>query len=164
MDQMWIDFISRWLHVTTAIALLGGAIFSRFVLIPAAAELPDAEHDKLRAGVLGRWKRFVHLGITLLLLTGFYNFVRAMPGHKGQPLYHSLIGTKILLAFAIFFIASAMVGRSSLAIAMRKNAARWTGIIVVLGLLIVAISSYAKVALPGKVPGATQIEINAVVE
>jgi uncharacterized membrane protein len=146
--MIWIEIISRWLHVGTAIVLLGGAVFSRFILLPAAKELTDAEHDKLRTGVLSRWKRFVHGGIALLLVTGFYNFFRAIPGHKGQGLYHALIGTKILLAFAIFFIASAMVGRSSMAQAMRQNALRWTGLIVLLGAAIVAISGYAKVALP----------------
>lgn len=150
MDSIWIDVVSRWFHVGTAIVLLGGAVFTRFVLLPSAMELSDAEHDKLRSGVLGRWKRFVHAGIALLLLTGFYNFIRAIPGHKGQGLYHALIGTKILLAFAIFFIASAMVGRSSMAQAMRKNALRWTGLIVLLGAVIVAISGYAKVALHGR--------------
>ena len=150
----WADVISRWLHVGTAIVLLGGAVFSRFVLQPAAAALPEPEHDLLRAGVLARWKRFVHGGIALLLLSGFYNFFRSMPGHKGQPLYHALIGTKILLALAIFFIASSMVGRSSLAVTMRKNALKWTGLIVVLGAVIVAISGYAKVALPNRLPAA----------
>lgn len=144
-----VDVLSRMFHVGTAIVLLGGAVFARFVLLPSAAELSEPEHDKLRAGVLGRWKRFVHGGIALLLLTGFYNFFRAIPGHKGQALYHALIGTKILLAFAVFFIASAMVGRSSLAVAMRKNAKVWVGLIVLLGAVIVGISSYAKVALPG---------------
>jgi uncharacterized membrane protein len=153
-----VDVLSRMVHVGTAIVLLGGAVFSRFVLLPSAAELSEPEHDKLRAGVIGRWKRFVHGGIALLLLTGFYNFFRAIPGHKGQPLYHSLIGIKILLAFAVFFIASAMVGRSSLAMAMRKNAKVWVGLIVLLGAVIVGISSYAKVALPGKLPLAPAIE------
>jgi uncharacterized membrane protein len=146
----FLDLISRWAHVGTAIVLLGGAVFSRFVLLPSAAVLPDAEHDQLRTGVLGRWKKFVHIGIALLLVSGFYNFFRAIPGHKGQGLYHALIGTKILLAFVIFFIASAMVGRSSLAVAMRKNAKVWLGLIILLGATIVGISGYAKVELPGR--------------
>lgn len=152
------DVLSRWAHVGTAIVLLGGAVFSRFVLLPAAAELSEPEHDKLKAGVLGRWKKFVHAGIALLLVSGFYNFFRAIPTHKGQGAYHALIGIKILLAFGIFFIASAMVGRSSLAVAMRKDARRWVGLIVLLGAVIVAISGYAKTALPGRPPAAAAME------
>jgi uncharacterized membrane protein len=152
MELMIVDVISRIGHVGAAIVLLGGAVFSRFVLLPSAADLPDLDHDKLRAGVLGRWKKVVHGGIALLLLTGFYNFFRALPGHKGQPLYHSLIGTKIILAFGIFFIASALVGRSSAATAMRKHAKFWVGVIVLFGAMIVAISGYAKVALVSQPP------------
>jgi uncharacterized membrane protein len=155
MDLVPVDVLSRWLHVLSAITLLGGAIFSRFVLLPSAAELPEAEHDQLRAGVVKRWKRFVHLGIALLLITGFYNFARAMPGHKGQPLYHSLLGTKILLAFAVFFLASVLVGRSSLAESARKNAKTWLVWIVLLGTLTVIIGGYAKVALPNR-PAVTE--------
>lgn len=151
----WLDVLSRWVHVLAAIALLGGSIFSRFVLLPSAADLTDAEHDKLRAGVLGRWKRFVHGGIALLLLSGFYNYFRAIESHAYiKKLYHPLIGTKILLAFAIFFLASVLVGRSSAALALRKNARFWIGLIVLMGVVIVCISGYAKVALPGKLPSA----------
>lgn len=155
MELVLVDVVSRWLHILSAITLMGGAIFSLFVLLPSAAELPEAEHDKLRAGIVSRWKRFVHLGIVLLLISGFYNFVRAMPGHKGQPLYHSLLGTKILLAFAVFFLASVLVGRSSLAVSARKNAKVWLGWIVLLATLIVIIGGYAKVALPNR-PVATE--------
>lgn len=146
---MIIDLASRWLHILSAIALLGGSIFSLFVLMPAARELSEPEHDKLRAGVLSRWKKFVHGGIALLLLTGFYNYMNAIPTHRGIKLYHPLIGTKILLAFVIFLLASLLVGRTSAATAMRKNAKFWVGVIVLLGVTIVLISGYAKVALPG---------------
>ncbi len=144
----FLDLISRWVHIGSAAVLFGGAVFSRFVLLPAAAALPEAEHEQLRAGVLSRWKRFIHLGIALLFLTGFYNFVRAISGHKGQGAWHGLVGMKILLAFVLFFLASAIVGRSSLAVAMRKNAKFWMSVIVLLGATIICISGYAKVKLP----------------
>lgn len=153
-----VDLASRWLHMLSAITLLGGSIFSLAVLMPAAKELADPEHEKLRAGVLARWKRFVHGGIALLLITGLYNFVRAIPAHKGLPYYaayHMVLGVKILLAVAVFFLASVLVGRSSAAVTMRKNAKTWVGLIVLLGVTIVLLSGYAKVVLPGKSTSAT---------
>ena len=39
-----LDLLSRWTHVGAAIVLMGGAIFTRFVLMPAAAELPEEQH------------------------------------------------------------------------------------------------------------------------
>ncbi len=68
-----------------------------FVLLPTADQLDVGQHDKLRGLVNGRWKRFVHLGILLFLVTGFYNYFRQMPNHKGDALYHALIGKGLAL-------------------------------------------------------------------
>jgi len=65
--------------------------------------------------------------------------------HEGDGLYHGLIGTKMLLAFAIFFIASALVGRSAKLQAMRDNRAFWLKTIVLMAAVIVAISGFVKV-------------------
>ena len=134
----------------------------RWPTIRAAAQLPDAEHAKLKELVMKKWKKFVHFGIVLFIVSGFYNFlVVQVPRHRGDPqaaIYHALIGTKILLAFAIFFFASALVGRSRTFDGMRKNAKMWQTVIIILAAVIVGISGYAKVALPGKTPA----PINAV--
>lgn len=143
-----ISILSRWTHIGTAIVLVGGTCFLRFVLGPAAAQLPDAEHAKLKELVMKTWKKFVHVGIALFLVSGFYNYlVVQAPNHKGDKLYHALMGTKIILAFAIFFFASALVGRSKTFDGMRKNAKFWQLMIIVMAAVIVGISGYAKVAL-----------------
>ncbi len=108
MDGLFpIDVISRILHISTAIILVGGSAFMAYVLLPSAEQLEPGEHDKLRGLIGNRWKRFVHLGIALFLVTGFYNYFRQMPNHKGDGLYHALIGVKMLSAFFLFFVASA---------------------------------------------------------
>ena len=116
-----------------------------FVLLPTAQQLDSEQHDRLRQAINGRWKRFIHLGILLFLVTGFYNYFRQMPNHKGDGLYHALVGTKILLALGVFFIASALVGRSRAFDRMRANRATWLTTIVLLAAIIVAISGFVKV-------------------
>ena len=153
-----LNLVMRWTHIGAVIVIAGGAIFSRFVLSPAAAKLPDEHHDALRENVMGRWKRFVHVGILLLLVSGFYNYFQAMPTHRGIKLYHPIIGTKILLAFGVFFIASALVGRSEKFAPIRANAKLWQTILAVLIACIVALSGFAKVALPPQSP-AGDVEI-----
>lgn len=143
-----IDVISRWAHIGSVIVLVGGSVFMRFALIPAAAELPDDQHQALKERVFARWRKIVMMGIGLILISGLYNFVRAIPLHKGQGLYHGMIGTKIILALVVFFLASALVGRSAKFEAMRQNSKRWLGILLLLAALIVGISGYAKVAIP----------------
>ena len=140
-----IDVISRFIHVGAAIVMVGGTVFMRFVLLPAAAELPQAEHDQLRQRLLARWKRVVHSGIAMLLISGFYNYMQAIPKHKGDGLYHGLVGTKIILAFAVFFIASALIGRSAAFEKMRQNRKKWLGVIVLLAAVIVGLSGFVKV-------------------
>ena len=143
--QLLIDTISRVIHVSTAIALVGGTVFVLFVLIPSTAAMPEADERNLRSSVIQRWKRFVHIGIVLFLVTGFHNFIRAIPSHRGDGLYHALIGTKILLAFAMFFIGSALVGRSKAFESMRQKRVLWLRVFVLLAFSVVAISGFAKV-------------------
>ena len=144
-----LSLFSRWTHIGTAIVLVGGTCFLRFVLAPAAAQLPDAEHQKLKELVMNTWKKFVHAGITLFLLSGFYNYlVVQIPKHKGDGLYHGLMGAKMMLAFGIFFLASALVGRSKSFEGMRKNAKLWQLVIIILAAIIVGISGYLKMAGP----------------
>jgi len=155
--QLFIDTVSRVTHVSTAIALVGGTVFVLFVLIPATSTLLDTEEKTLRANVQQRWKRFVHVGIFLFIVSGFYNFIAALPSHKGDGLYHALIGTKIILAFAMFFIASVLVGRSSAFHTMRQNRVFWLRILVLLAFSIVVISGFAKVRGTPQKPVAAEI-------
>ena len=143
--MQWIDVLSRIVHVGTAITLVGGTAFLRLVLIPIAERLPEDTHRQLSDAVQSRWKRFVHAGILLFLLSGLYNYMRAIPSHKGDGLYHALIGTKILLALAVFFIASALVGRSPALEPMRRAKRRWLAVLLALAIAIVCISGYLKV-------------------
>jgi len=139
----------RWLHVGTAIVLLGGSVFMRFVLMPAAEKLPSDAHETLRGHVRAVWKVFVHVGVTLLLASGLYNYIAVMiPQHRRDALYHALMGIKILLALAVFFLAEALVGRAPAFEGLRQKVKLWLGVIVLLGALIVAISGFLKVRGP----------------
>lgn len=140
-----IDVLSRLVHVLTAITLVGGSFFSLWVLLPSAAKLDQGSRARLIEGIGSRWRRFVHGGVALFLISGFYNYFRAMPLHKGDGLYHMLVGSKMLLALAVFFIAGALVGRSPRLAGMRENRSWWLTILVSLSVLIVAISSFLKV-------------------
>jgi uncharacterized membrane protein len=141
-----VNVTSRWLHVSTAIVLVGGTVFIRFVLTPNAEQLPQAEHDRLRELVTGSWRKVVRAGIALFLLTGLYNYVAvAIPKHHGDKLYHALMGIKILAAFGVFFLAEALVGRSAAFAALRQNRKTWLLVLVVVAFAIVAISSLLRV-------------------
>ena len=143
--MLWIDVLSRIVHVGTAITLVGGSLFTLLVLMPSAKELGDDAHNQLAAAVSSRWKRFVHIGVLLLLVSGLYNYLRAIPHHKGDGLYHALVGTKMIMALGVFFLAAALVGKSPKLQAIRDNRGKWLKILVLLATVIVCISGYVKV-------------------
>ena len=158
--ELFFNVISRWAHIGTVIVLIGGSAFMRLALMPAAAELPDDQHQALKEKVFSRWRKIVGMGIGLILISGLYNYVKAIPLHDGQPLYHALIGTKIILAFVVFFLASALTGRSEKFEPMRQNSKKWLGILLLLAAIIIGISGFAKVAIP-KVAVDTTVEVSA---
>ena len=141
MDINPIDVVSRWAHVGTAILLVGGTAFFRLAVIPALGENSQELVTKIR----DNWRKFVHIGILLFLVSGFYNYFRAIPLHKGDGLYHGLVGTKMLLAFYVFFLASVLVGRKPSSQKYRDNAKKWIGVMLTVAAVIVAISGFAKV-------------------
>jgi uncharacterized membrane protein len=142
----FVNFTSRWLHVSTAIVMVGGTAFIRFVLFPNAEQLPQAEHDRLRELVTATWRKVLRGGIVLFLVTGFYNYlVVAVPKHHGDGLYHALMGIKILLALGVFFLAEALVGRSKAFEGLRQARKTWLLVLLVVAFAIVAISSLLRV-------------------
>jgi hypothetical protein len=143
-----LDLLARWTHVGAAIVLMGGAFFTRFVLMPAAAELPEEQHLALKERLRVRWSKVVMWGILALLISGFYNFAMGIPTHKGQPLYHALVGTKMLLGFGAFFLASVLSGRSAKFAPLRENAKKWLGVLIAITAIVSGIGGYLKVGVP----------------
>ena len=134
--------VSRWIHIVAAMTAIGGAIFMRFAMLPGmGAALEPEQQQRLREAVRSRWAKFTHGCIGLLLLTGFANFylVALKPKMPAIP-YHMLFGPKLLLALVIFFLATALVGRSPGFEGIRKKARKWLGVIIALAIVIVLIS------------------------
>lgn len=72
--------------------------------------------------------------------------------------YHVLFGVKFLLSLVVFFIASALVGRSPALAAIRKNARVWLTVNLMLVVAVICIAGVMRVArdtLPPERPGAT---------
>jgi hypothetical protein len=68
-----------------------------------------------------------------------------MSAHKGDGAYHMLIGIKMLLAFIVFFFASALVGRSAGLQGFRDSREKWLRVLCLLAVVIVAISGTLKI-------------------
>lgn len=135
-----LDIAMRWLHLMSAIAAAGTTIFALFVLVPVLRESPEDVQTRLHDAIRPRMAKLVSISIGLLLISGFYNYLAVkMPLHEGQGLYHGLMGGKILLAFVVFFIASALTGKAKAFESLRAQRAKWLTINVLLVMAIVVI-------------------------
>ncbi|HEX4822746.1 MAG TPA: hypothetical protein VFV19_00375 [Candidatus Polarisedimenticolaceae bacterium] len=133
--------ILRWCHIVPAVVAGGATVYTFLALIPALGELPAAEAARLREAVVRRWRVVFMVCVTLLLASGLLNFLLYQsPAHRGQALYHGIFGIKFLAALVVFFLGSALTGRSAALAQIRANARFWTGVSAALVILIVLLS------------------------
>jgi uncharacterized membrane protein len=116
----------RWIHVISAISLLGGMILARVALVPAG-----------QSALLGRYRQVVLASIAGLVLSGLYNLL-AKPGVP--PGYHAVFGIKVLLALHIFSVGWLATSPS----APDSKRARWLTGIVISGIILAGLSSYLR--------------------
>ena len=151
-----LGLLLRWGHVLAAITAVGALIFSRFALLPALEDLDDATRDRVHEGIRRSWMKWVMGAITLLLLTGLANYLLLISranteawGGNGRAWmrfhgYHAFMGVKILFAFALFYLASALVGRGEATQWARDDRKKWLTIALGLALAVVIISGYLR--------------------
>jgi uncharacterized membrane protein len=144
-SQFWLNVVVRWIHVTSAVVGVGGAAFLLWVLLPSARAVgPDAARPVLEI-VYRRFRWLVRSVIALLLLSGAYNLFVVIPRARAlgsfKPVYHGLLGTKILLALALFGIAEALLASSGGAARLLTGRTRGLAAGVGLALLILFLSA-----------------------
>lgn len=143
----YVGILLRWLHILSAIALVGGTIYARLALLPAAAVLPEGHRKTLQEGLRQRWMKLVMAAAGLLILSGLLNFVRIIKGLDVdiKPFYHAMFGTKFVLALLVFFLASVLAGRSAAFEKMRQNARFWLTLTMILAIVLVCISGVLRI-------------------
>jgi uncharacterized membrane protein len=127
-----LSVIMRWLHITSAVVVVGGVLYARFVIAPALATLAAQEQDNLGAAMAARYRSLLYLAVVLLAGTGLYNTIMNMG--RG-PLYQSLLGIKLLLVLHVFAVGLLIVKPKN-----PKRSRQMTGL-VISGLVIIAISA-----------------------
>lgn len=141
----------RWIHVFGAIILVGGLIFQYCVLRPARSESSAAPPDEAAVRARARWRTLVMLSIAMLLISGFVNLFLILARYKLSDTfpgsaYHATFGVKFLLALAMFFFSSRLVGRSVGAERFRQREGFWSSFNLVLAVLVVCLAGLMKLA------------------
>ncbi|HZL56430.1 MAG TPA: hypothetical protein VFC21_05085 [Bryobacteraceae bacterium] len=96
----------RFLHIVSAITLVGGALAWRYAAIPGTATLSGEIRTRIDNAIAAAWRPFVISAILGILISGIYNFL-----HKTglTPAYQAVFGIKILLVLhvlSVLFIAT----------------------------------------------------------
>ena len=142
-----LALVSRWLHIIPAIILVGGTLFMRFSLVPTADE--SNASAELRESIRRRWSKLVMISVLFLLISGLYNTAMKAIGFELSPLYNGLLGLKILLALAVFYLTAVLSGRSKTAQKFRERETHWLNILCALMIAIVLIAGYMKMSSAG---------------
>jgi uncharacterized membrane protein len=124
--------------------LVGGTMFTRLALAPAAPASSGSETAELRDSIRKKWMKWVMISTAFLLISGLYNAaMKAMGFHLGAT-YNGLLLVKILLAFAAFYLSAVLSGRSEKAVKFRQSEMKWLNILSVIMLAIVLLAGYMK--------------------
>lgn len=141
MDNAILILVFRWLHIVPATILVGGTIFLRCAYQPS--EPSSEQSEKVRR----RWAKLVMLSVALLLVSGLYNTAWiSMKYEFPGGYYHMLLGIKIVLALAVFFLVSVLSGRSELATKFRDKEKTWLNVTVFLAVAVVLVAGVMKMA------------------
>jgi uncharacterized membrane protein len=127
-----LSAIMRWLHITSAVVVVGGVLYARFVIAPALATLAAQDQETLGAAMAARYRSLLYLAMVFLAGTGLYNTIMNMG--RG-PLYQTHLGIKLLLVLHVFAVGLLIVRPKN-----PKRSRQMTGM-VISGLVILAISA-----------------------
>ena len=140
-DNDILNLVFRWIHIIPATFLVGGLAFLRFVIIPTY----DASEEEENERVLQRrrnWAKLVMACSGFLIISGLYNTARVSINYDLPSTYHMLLGIKILMGMGVFFLASALSGRTDLAKKLRKSEKKWLSVALVLAVALILIAGY----------------------
>jgi hypothetical protein len=125
----------RWIHISSMATLVGGMIYGRLVVAPAAGVLAADARESLSDHAAAHYRPLVVMSMIGLILSGLYKFL-INPGHG--VLYHIVFGVKILLVLHVFAVAILIVKPHN----ARRNR-MMTGTMIS-GLAIIALSAWLR--------------------
>jgi len=108
MDNPVLLVVMRYLHIVSAISVVGGILFIIVCLKPAMRLIDEGLRDSVMRVVRGRFHKVVVAGIVGLVISGLFNWMASAEAYsKFKPTSDMLIGTKVLLALIMFAVVGA---------------------------------------------------------
>ena len=96
------DYLITWIHLAAAITLIGGLMFSQFVLTPVARKTPSDSKAREVVRLSGRrFRTIAWVSLIILILTGAYQ----MLNESGAARIETTWGVVLMLKLLLFVIA-----------------------------------------------------------
>ncbi len=100
------DYLITWIHLIAATTLMGGLIFSQFVLNPSAhQDSPDPKSKELVRLAGRRFRTIAWVCLITLILTGSYQ----MLNESGSARIETTWGVVLMLKLLLFVIAFGLI-------------------------------------------------------
>jgi hypothetical protein len=144
--ELLLSVVSRFLHIISAILLLGGAVYAHRVLTPVLNVLPEDQRMPAAAGAQLRYRTMLFSLVAISLLSGVYNFLKV----PHSRLYQMAFGIKMLAVLHIYATvvlwATSPYGDANFAGKHKRRALS----IAIAGVVVVLISAYLRaLSMPG---------------
>ena len=100
------DYLVTWIHLIAAMILMGGLIFSQFVLVPVARNIAADPQSKELVRLTGRrFRTLAWVCLITLILTGAYQ----MLNESGSARIETTWGVVLMLKLFLFAIAFGLI-------------------------------------------------------
>jgi hypothetical protein len=126
-----LNILMRFVHILSAVALLGGAITWRFAVMQATQPLGPEVRAKIGNAIAAGWRPLMLTAALGLLISGTYNFLNKT---GLTPQYHAVIGFEFL-ALHVFAVGYIVTNPNN-----EKRSRQLTGV-VISGTVIVILSA-----------------------
>lgn len=133
--------ISRFIHISSVVILLGGLFYARQVLVPTFETLPEDARANAAAASQSRFRNPLFSLLVLIFASGLYNF---LTGPKHGRDYQIWFGVKMLLVahFAATAILWAISPYGDVSVKEKRKKRLLS--LTISGLVIIAISAYLR--------------------
>ncbi len=129
--------LMRWIHIASAIILLGGFVFARFALAPALGDMRDSDRRAFADRVASRFRPLLVTVVVAIAGSGLYNYLTK---ENYPPRYHMWMGIKLLVVLHV--LAAGLLYATATTDENRRRR-QATGI-VISGAIIVLISGWLR--------------------
>jgi len=148
----FLSAFMQWLHIASAVVLIGGLFFLGVILLPALKVLPEHLRSSMVQTVFQRFRVLVWAATLTILISGVYNFITTLrtlrvDAHEtaeDASMYILTLGLKLLIVFVIFTFGLLLTCPYPVFAPIQKRPTPWLNLAMVLGLIVLFLSAFLR--------------------